>query len=90
MTNSDKTRQKLVNSMRKSKDAAAKKPAQKADAAMATPAPRKYSKKSKSAAAAPAPAAARSRSPSRPQSALAAVRPGSGDPYQYGRRVWPD
>ena len=61
MTNTDKTRQKLVNSMRKTKDTAAKKPAPKASAPKTATAAKKATKKSKPAGGAQATAPARRR-----------------------------
>ncbi|MGB5260402.1 MAG: hypothetical protein WBO34_07765 [Gammaproteobacteria bacterium] len=82
MATADKTRQKLVDSMRKSKTGAASEPAggSRAPTAMKTPARRAPAKK---------PAARRQRPPT--GAAMRAVtRQTSDNPYQSDGRIWPD
>lgn len=78
MSDSDKTRQRLVNSIRKSKADAASK-------AGATGSGRAAPARTKSAPPTPKPGAATRSTPSTP----ADVRR-TADAYQCGRRVWPD
>jgi hypothetical protein len=91
MSNTDKTRQKLVNSMRRSKEAAATGPVPKTAAAK-TASTRQKRAKTKG----PTATAARKKSiPDRGATAktrVAAVgsRRVSADPYQSAGRVWPD
>lgn len=75
MTTTDKTRQKLVDSMRKTKAGAGSESADSskpASSAGSRAKPRKTGSKSKSKTSTPP------------------ARPDGGDPYQVGRRVWPD
>ena len=91
MTDTDKTRQKLVNSMRKSKDTAGKKPVPKTNTTKAS-SPAKASPKKKKTAA----AMASTKSPQRSGAAAKNVAATAGsarvasDSYQGSRRVWPD
>jgi hypothetical protein len=75
MTANDKTGQKLVDSMRKSKAAAA-------DKAGATQTASQQSQKKKS------PAQTRKKTATQRGSVRSANQ--GGDPYQSGRRIWPD
>jgi hypothetical protein len=79
MNSNDKTRQKLVDSMRKTKVSATKKAAPKAKVAPKEPASK------------PAPAASK-RAVKKPQqkATTAASSPVNADQYQSGRRIWPD
>ena len=80
MSSTDKTRQKLMDSMRKTKAGSASKsdtPTTKSDT--------KTSSNAGQTKPAAKPAAARRKPAARQQ-----VRKGGGDPYQVGRRVWPD
>ena len=79
---SDKTREKLLNTMRKTKADAAEVPAKPA-AAKKAPAKKKAAKKPK--AAPKAKAASKPRAKAKKKSAQAAT-----DPYQGARRIWPD
>lgn len=72
MSQSDKTQQQLIDSIRKTKTGTAKSPAA-GTASKSTPAA-KPATQSK-----PAPRAKR-----------AAATPSGSDPFQWGRRVWPD
>ena len=75
MTSSDKTRQKLVDSMRKTKAASGSESADSskpATSAGSRAKPRKTGSKTKS------------------KTSTTPARPNGGDPYQVGRRVWPD
>ena len=85
MTNTDKTRQKLVNSMRKSKDAAAKQPTPQAAPGKSAAAIKKTAKKSRPAGGAPA-TAPKSTAPAKPRAQAAKARQVAADPYQGGRR----
>lgn len=80
MTTADKTKQKLLDSMRKSKTGAARKPA------AATPA--SATRKS------PARRAAKPAAPKRPAAAGTSIpsitRQVSSDPFQSNGRIWPD
>jgi hypothetical protein len=82
MTTADKTKQKLLDSMRKSKSGAARKPAAGTRA-----------KTTRKAAARRAPAK-KAAAPKRPASAEtfmpAITRQISEDPYQSHGRIWPD
>lgn len=79
MSATDKTRQQLVNSMRKTKAAAADKPVARSKASRPASRTVKAAKK-------PAATTARKRS----AKVEGGSRPGIGDSYQVGRRVWPD
>jgi hypothetical protein len=82
MATADKTRQRLVDSMRKSKTGAASKPAEGGRAATATKAP---------ARRAPAKPATRRQQPSTTAAVMMAVTwQDSDDPYQSDGRIWPD
>jgi hypothetical protein len=80
MSTRDKTRQQLVDSMRKTRGAATKK---KPSAAAGGTAVTRRSTKTGAGAT----AAARQK-PGRGRASMG--RSGGGDPYQAGRRVWPD
>jgi len=87
MVTADKARQKLVDSMRKSKSGAAGKPAasKPATGSRATPA------KKTPARRAPARKAAQPRRPPAAAAAMTAVTwQSSTDPYQSDGRIWPD
>ena len=73
MTSTDTTRQKLMNSMRKTKAAASDK-ASGTSKAVSVERPKVGAKETASKARMPRPEA----------------RQASADPYQGGRRVWPD
>jgi hypothetical protein len=81
MATADKTRQKLVDSMRKSKTGAASKPAGGGRAATARKAP---------ARRAPARKAAQPQRPSAAAAMKAVTWQASTDPYQSDGRIWPD
>ena len=81
MATADKTRQKLVDSMRKSKTGAASKPAGGSRAATARKAP---------ARRAPAKPAARQQRQSTAAAMPAVTWQASDDPYQSDGRIWPD
>ena len=82
MSSNDKTRQKLVDTMRRTKVSATKKAAPKAK--VAAEAKQEPTKK-------PAPAAKRAPAKKAPQKATAKVAsPATADPYQSGHRIWPD
>lgn len=81
MATADKTRQKLVDSMRKSKTGAASKPAGGSRAATARKAP---------ARRAPAKPAARQQRQSTAAAMTAVTWQASDDPYQSDGRIWPD
>ncbi|KPK38617.1 MAG: hypothetical protein AMJ69_07985 [Gammaproteobacteria bacterium SG8_47] len=76
MSQSDKTQQKLIDSIRKTKTGAAKAPAPQASTKPTQPAKSAPATK----AAAPAKRAPERATPASP----------SADPYRLGRRVWPD
>ncbi|MGB5301494.1 MAG: hypothetical protein WBN08_18980 [Thiogranum sp.] len=79
MSTTDKTRQQLVDSMRKTKAGAAGKTA----AGSNSPRPvKKTARTTKKAAATPA--------AKRSAKTAAGSRPEMRDPYRAGRRVWPD
>ena len=78
MSQSDKTQQQLIDSIRKTKTGTAKSPAT-GTASKSTPAA-KPATQSK-----PAPRSKRAATPPR-----AAATPSGSDPFQWGRRVWPD
>lgn len=81
MSDKDKTGDKLVASIRKTRAGATKKAAaRKTSGTAADSTPRKQ--------AAPKPAATKSRPAAK--TAKASVPSGTADPFQYGRRVWPD
>ncbi|MGD8582518.1 MAG: hypothetical protein PVG12_10770 [Gammaproteobacteria bacterium] len=84
MTNTDKTRQKLVDSMRKSKsrNMSGNRPA------AGTSAPK--TKKSRSRRATTKSAKSNARVAGKTASDQSTNRHTEGDPYQGGRRVWPD
>jgi hypothetical protein len=83
MTTADKTKQKLVDSMRKSKSGAASKPS--AGTARAT------TTRKTSARRTPAkPAAQRRRASTTAALMLAVTRQVSDDSYQSDGRIWPD
>lgn len=77
MTDTDKTREKLIGSIRKTKAAAEHRTP---DTAPQPPAP----------ASAPAPAPTPSRTAPPPAAKTKAKSAPVRDPYQSGRRVWPD
>ena len=81
MSSTDKTRQKLMDSMRKTKAGSTSK--------SGTP---KSDTKASSSAAQSKPAAkpAAKPAPAKRKPARQPVKKGGGDPYQVGRRVWPD
>ena len=79
MTTTDKTRQQLVDSMRKTKTAAASKTAGRSKA------PRPANRTAKSAKKTAASTAVKRSAKVEEQSG-----PGTRDSYQAGRRVWPD
>ena len=81
MATADKTRQKLVDSMRKSKTGAASKPAGGSRAATARKAP---------ARRAPAKPAARQQRQFTAAAMTAVTWQASDDPYQSDGRIWPD
>lgn len=81
MATADKTRQKLVDSMRKSKTGVASKPAGGSRAATARKAP---------ARRAPAKPAARLQRQSTAAAMTAVTWQASDDPYQSDGRIWPD
>ena len=81
MATADKTRQKLVDSMRKSKTGAASKPAAGSRASTAKKAP---------ARRAPAKPATRRQRPSTAALMVAVTWQASDDPYQSDGRIWPD
>ncbi len=81
MATADKTRQKLVDSMRKSKTGAASKPAGGSRAATARKAP---------ARRAPAKPAALQQRQSTAAAMTAITWQASDDPYQSDGRIWPD
>ena len=91
MTDTDKTRQKLVNSMRKSKDEASKKPVPKT-ATTKTSSPAKTRPQTKTTTTTRA--STKSTRDSGAAAKTVAAKAGSArvasDPYQGGRRVWPD
>ena len=80
MASSDKTREKLLSSMRKTKDGSGKKEASATTepAKKETAKPAAANKPAKSAQKKPAPAA------------KAKASSASSDPFQSSRRVWPD
>lgn len=80
MTSTDKTRQQLVDSMRKTKAAAARK-----TTTVKRPAPQPAKRKARPVKNAAAPVAGKHSA-----SATGGSRSGSRDSYQAGRRVWPD
>lgn len=82
MATADKTRQKLVDSMRKSKTSAASKPA---GASRATTA-----RKKAPARRAPAKPAAPQQRQSTAAAMTAVTWQASDDPYQSDGRIWPD
>ena len=83
MSTKDKTREKLVNSMRKTKAVINKQSDSKqAHAETYAPAPAKSAKAGKNAAPARAEEVAKKLSSTRPET--------GGDPYQSRGRVWPD
>ncbi|MGB5305361.1 MAG: hypothetical protein WBO06_00570 [Gammaproteobacteria bacterium] len=81
MTTADNTKQKLVDSMRKSKTGAASKPAGGSRAATARKAP---------AQRAPAKPAARQQRQFTAAAITAVTWQVSDDPYQSDGRIWPD
>jgi len=83
MTTADKTKQKLLDSMRKSKSGAARKPAAADTRAMTT--------QKATARRAPAKKAAAPKRPAPAETVMPAItRQTSEDPYQSQGRVWPD
>jgi hypothetical protein len=78
MSQSDKTQQQLIDSIRKTKTAAGKSPTT-GTASKTTPAAKP------AAQSKPAPRAKRATTPP-----AAAATPSGSDPFQLGRRVWPD
>ena len=93
MSNTDKTRQKLVNSMRKSKDAAAGKPAPRKGSAKtgSSVAAGTQAKPRKTASTATATASTADRGAvAKPAAATGRPRQAVADPYQSSGRVWPD
>ena len=91
MTNTDKTRQKLVNSMRKSKDAAGKKPVPKsATTKVSSPGKTSPKKKKTATAVASTKSPQESGAAAKKADATAGSALAAGDSYQGGRRVWPD
>jgi hypothetical protein len=81
MATADKTKQQLLDSMRKSKTGAASKPAGGSRAATAKKAP---------ARRAPARPATRPQQPSTADAMKAVTWHASDDPYQSNGRIWPD
>jgi len=79
MSTTDKTRQQLVDSMRKTKTAAAGK------TTAVNKAPRPVRRKAKTVQHAAATSAGKHSA-----TATGLSRPGTSDSYQAGRRVWPD
>jgi len=86
MATEDKARQKLVETMRKSKSGAASKPS---TGSRATPA-RKTTARRAPAARPPARPAARVQRPATAAAMLAVTWQTSDDPYQSDGRIWPD
>ena len=84
MTTADKTKQKLVDSMRKSKSGAASKPS--AGTTTRAPATRKATARRR----APAKPAAQRRRATTAALIPAVTRQVSDDPYQSDGRIWPD
>lgn len=84
MSDTDKTRDKLLSSIRKTKAGAAAK-SEEPGQAKATSRIAKPAAADTPQAAKPATPRSGQRKPRRP-----AEQPGSDDPYQKGRRVWPD
>ena len=91
MSNTDKTRQKLVNSMRRSKEAAAKGPVPKTAAAKTASTRKKRVKTKRPTATAAKKKSIQDRGATA-KTMVAAVgsRRVSADPYQSAGRVWPD
>jgi hypothetical protein len=91
MATADKTRQKLVDSMRKSKTGAARKPAT-SKPATSKPAAGSRAATAKKAPArrAPAKPAARQQRQSTAAAMTAVTWQASDDPYQSDGRIWPD
>ena len=90
MSNTDKTRQKLVNSMRKSKDAATNKPTPKAPPAKTAAVAKKTAKKSKPAGGTSVTAPTQATAPAKPRPAAVKPRQVTADSYQGGRRGFDD
>lgn len=86
MATADKTRDKLVESMRKSKTGAARKPAAGKPATTRRPAAAKKT----TARRAPARKAAQPKRPSAAAAMMAVTWQTSDDPYQSDGRIWPD
>lgn len=86
MATADKTRQKLVDSMRKSKTGAARKPATSKPAAGS----RAATARKAPARRAPAKPAARQQRQSTAAAMTAVTWQASDDPYQSDGRIWPD
>ena len=91
MSNTDKTRQKLVNSMRKSKDAAVNAPAPRKGSAKTGSSAKTRAKPKKTAPAAPATGSKQDRPvAAKAATATGRARQAGADPYQSRGRVWPD
>ena len=80
MSDNEKTRQKLVDTMRRTKVSATKKAA-----------PKTKVEAKKEPATKPAPAAKKAPvKKAQPKAAAKVTSPVAVDPYQSGRRIWPD
>ena len=90
MTNTDKTRQKLVNSMRKSKDTAASGSVPKTGTATKRSPSKAPAKSTKKAAAKTGTKSVQRSAASAKTIATTGSRRVSVDSYQQGLRVWPD
>mgnify|MGYP001825627225 FL=1 len=91
MSNTDKTRQKLVNSMRRSKETAAQGPVPKTATAKTASTRQKHAKTKRPTATAAKKKSIQDRGATA-KTMVAAVgsRRVSADPYQSAGRVWPD
>lgn len=90
MATADKTKQKLVESMRKSKSGAARKPAAKPAASKPASGSRATPAKKTSTRRAPARKAAQPKRPLAAAAMTAVTWQASMDPYQSDGRIWPD
>ena len=91
MSDTDKTRQKLVNSMRKSKNAGTTGPAPKTGATKKRSPDKSPAKTKKPAAATPRVASKQAGGATAKSLATTGrARPADSDPYQSAGRVWPD
>ena len=91
MSNTDKTRQKLVNSMRRSKETAAQGPVPKTAAAKTASTRQKLVQTKRPTATAAKKKSIQDRgATAKPKVAAVGSRRVSADPYQSAGRVWPD